>query len=130
MNQQGQMTAAAQMKPAAPTRQPEWSRTHFMVAAVGPQPQMPETRAAQFVYNIQNSISLKDWGQQNASSSYRNELIGCIKAGISLQMAYWVRKATMTTFQKHDSLPSLKMMHGGDGNTNANGISPLLTIAG
>lgn len=43
-----------------------------MDAVVGLEPQMPETRAAQFVYIIQNSISLQDWGQQNASSLYQN----------------------------------------------------------
>lgn len=36
----------------------------------------------------------------------------------------------MTTFQKRESLPSLKTMHEGDGkNANVNGISPLLTVA-
>lgn len=68
MNQRGQVTAALQITAMAPRRQPEKSCTHFMDAVVGLQPQMPETRATQFVYNIQNSISLKDSGQQNASS--------------------------------------------------------------
>lgn len=72
MNQAGQMTAAPQMKAAAPACQPEGSCAHFMDAGVGPEPRMPGTRAAQFVYIIQNSISLQDWGQQKASSLYRN----------------------------------------------------------
>lgn len=54
------MTAALQMKPAAPTCQPEGSCTHFMHAVVGLEPQMPETRAAQFVFIIQNSIPVQD----------------------------------------------------------------------
>lgn len=62
MNQAGQMTAALANETSGTnvSTRPEGSCAHFMDAGVGPEPRMPGTRGAQFVYIIQNSISLQD----------------------------------------------------------------------
>lgn len=73
MNQgQGQLTAALQMKPVAPTCQPEGAEHISRIPAFWPGATDAGTHAAQFVYIIQNSISLQDRGQQKASSLYQN----------------------------------------------------------